>query len=159
MYTYKGEQGDSAAQLLLGRKHPWFSAVVGHAIDPDALLEEEAGEHGEAAGLFSRGAELEPEHAPLHNAHAAFAERRGDTDGARSIFRAACRPGACGQARSFVGPDLSRCSALLHGWGQFEQRAGYERRAAVLFERAVRRRSVDWPAEDRRGAEARGSPL
>ena len=43
------------------------------------------------------------------------------------------------QARSFVGPDLSRCSALLHGWGQFEQRAGYERRAAVLFERAVRR--------------------
>ena len=66
--------------------------------------------------------------------------------------------GACGQARSFVGPDLSRCSALLHGWGQFEQRAGYERRAAVLFERAVRR-SVGRSAEERRGAEARGWSL
>ena len=64
----------------------------------------------QAENLFARGAALEPEHAPLHKARAAAAERRGDVPLARRVYAEACTRGAC--------------TALLHGWGQLELRQG-----------------------------------
>jgi tetratricopeptide (TPR) repeat protein len=88
-----------------------------------ARLEEEYGDAVLAEKLFARGAAEEPDHAPLHNARAAAAERRGDLREARRVYAGACTRGAC--------------AALLHGWGQLELRDGKHARAAALFERAA----------------------
>lgn len=88
-----------------------------------ARLEEEHGDPALAEQLFSRGAEVDPDHAPLHNARAAAAERRGQMHMARQVYSGACTRGAC--------------AALLHGWGQLELRDGKHARASALFERAA----------------------